>query len=202
MHAIPSPENLSGQKTAATIVALINASPRSPRQQEIEAIIAKAVAEIARAGADIRHDGSLGEAQAQDVFERPAARLVEAVLQFGGSSAPRLGDVDFEPAINPETGKPLSFDYTNEDFGRAFLPSIRLAFCIMGRDREGVAAFVRGLTQDPDDPEAETLFKLLDNWRIVQNKFEAIAHFAQAASARVMAVGMAIDERQTEGAVP
>ena len=157
-------------------------------------------AEIARAGGDIGDDGTLGETQAPDVFARPAARLVEAVLQFGGSSATRWTGIDFEPVINPETGKPLSFDYTNDAFARSFLPSIRLAFIIMGSDREGVAEFVRGLTTDSDDPEAATLFKLLDNWKIVQNKFEAIALFAQSASARVMAVGMAVGERQTEGA--
>jgi hypothetical protein len=162
-HAIPSP-TFSVQEAAAAIVRLINSSPQSPRQEEIEAIIAKALqpavsgaapasplltriretaarledafeahakvipgdpvegtaedrveqieaelealegeipsppqsfadlvawAEIARAGADVRDDGTLGEASAPDVFERPAARLVEAVLQFGGSS-PRI----------------------------------------------------------------------------------------------------------------
>ena len=111
-------------------------------------------------------------------------------------------DIDFKPVINPETGKPLSFDYMNEEFARSFLPSIRIAFCIMGRDREGVADFVRGLTDNPDDPEAEALFKLLDNWMIVQNKFEAIGGFCAAASARVMAVGMATGEKQTEEAAP
>jgi hypothetical protein len=110
-------------------------------------------------------------------------------------------DIDFKPVINPETGKPLTFDYTNDEFARSFLPSIRIAFCIMGRDRNGVADFVRGLTEEPDDPKAELLFKLLDNWRSVQSTFEAIAGFAGAASARVMAVGMAIGAKQPETGV-
>jgi hypothetical protein len=141
-------------ETAAAIVALINSSPRSPSQDEIEAILAKHVptgtalvtpvlvkiretaalldeafdaygkvkpgdaveagvqaridqlegelenlegqipnpphtfadlvawAEIARAGADVRHDGTMAETTERDVFTRPAARLIEAVLQF------------------------------------------------------------------------------------------------------------------------
>jgi hypothetical protein len=143
---------------AAEIVRLINSSPRSPTQAEIEAILDKAVpsvappatplvaqiretaerlheafnvlgkvqpsdrageeaaqakidelqdrleelgeqipdppkavadlvawAEIAHAGADVRRDGTMAEATSGDVFDRPAARLIEAVLQFGGS---------------------------------------------------------------------------------------------------------------------
>jgi hypothetical protein len=63
----------------------------------------------------------------------------------------------------------------------------------LGRDREGVADFVRGIT---DDAKTEALFQLLDNWRIVWNKFDAIAHFAKAASARVISVGIALGEKQ------
>jgi hypothetical protein len=145
---------MSVTDTAAAIVALINSSPRSPRQEEIEAILAKhmptgtapvtrvvvkvretaalleeafaaygkvqpgdaveagvqaridqiqgelenlegqipnpprsfadlvAWAEIARAGADVRKDGTMAETTERDVFARPAARLIEAVLQF------------------------------------------------------------------------------------------------------------------------
>jgi hypothetical protein len=146
---------MSITEAAAAIVALINASPRSPRQEEIEAIIAKhatsaaapatpmvaeirdtvarldeafavlgkvrptdkaseeaaqarvdelqdrleelgnqipdppetladlmAWAEIAKAGADLRADGTIAETTHMDIFIRPAARLVEAVLQF------------------------------------------------------------------------------------------------------------------------
>jgi hypothetical protein len=106
-------------------------------------------------------------------------------------------DVDFTPVINPETGKPLSFDYTNQAFAETYLPSVRMAFCILERDREGVASFVRCLTQDPDDPEAKLFFTLLENWRITQNKFEAISHFLEAASARVMAAGLTLGEKQS-----
>jgi hypothetical protein len=38
-------------------------------------------AEIARCGADLRPDGTMGECEEGDIFQRPAARLVEAVLQ-------------------------------------------------------------------------------------------------------------------------
>jgi hypothetical protein len=41
-RGIPTPESLSVPQAAAAIVALINASPRSPRPEEIEAIIARA----------------------------------------------------------------------------------------------------------------------------------------------------------------
>jgi hypothetical protein len=148
------------QQAAAAIVRLINSSPRSPRQEEIEAIIANvatsgiapatplltkiretatrlheaydvlgsvhpadkaadqaaqaridelqdeleelgdqiasppqsltdlvAWAEIAHSGADVRADGSIGEAEDDDVFLRPAARLIEAVLRFGGATS-------------------------------------------------------------------------------------------------------------------
>jgi hypothetical protein len=43
-------------------------------------------AEIARSGADLHTDGTMGEAEEDDVFLRPAARLIEAVLQFGGAA--------------------------------------------------------------------------------------------------------------------
>jgi hypothetical protein len=152
------PHANSVQQAASAIVALINSSPRSPRQEEIEAIIANvapsgtapatpllmkiretaarlgeafdvqgkvhpadkaadkaaqaridefqdeldqledqiasppqsfadlvAWAEIARSGADLHTDGTMGEAEEDDVFLRPAARLIEAVLQFGGA---------------------------------------------------------------------------------------------------------------------
>jgi hypothetical protein len=156
--SIPIPENLSHTEAAAAIVALINSSPRSPRQEEIEAILARvgtapaqeapisdlritirkaiaqaetalrvvgklpagaefelaqaellqwedeiaaleddipnpprsfedllARAEIARHGGDVI-DGKLMEAEnEEDVFIGPAARLVEAVLQFRGA---------------------------------------------------------------------------------------------------------------------
>jgi hypothetical protein len=156
MRTIPEP--ITPQEAAAQIVALINSSPRSPRQEEIEAIIARAEpssvvpttpllikiretvarlgdafdaygkltpkhpaedavqaridqfeselenlehqipsppqsfadlvawAEIAHAGAGIYADERIDAAQADDVFERPAARLMEAVLQMGGCS--------------------------------------------------------------------------------------------------------------------
>lgn len=283
------------QEAAAAIVALVNSNPRSPRQEEIEAILAKAVppdlggddaivrrweaAEAAHFAVAIRNEEASGGAhdsandvliaatrqlwrepvrswadivarakvalywkwphfengefekyealvrEADDLDDGPLALLIDAILTLEGSivgvqktpvirEAEHVGDhpsgkriasasdVDFDPVVNPETGQPLSFDYTNEAFARAFLPSVRLAFIVMGRDRDGIAAFVRGLTADPDDPEAEVLFQLLNNWKIVQNKFEAIAHFAQAASARVMAVGMSIGERQAEEAAP
>ena len=150
--------NLSSEEAAAAIVALINSSPRSPRQDEIEAILARimpapatdvpisdlrirlrkamansdaalrvasrlppgaecdlaeaeraqwldeiaameaeipnpprsfedlvARAEIARYGGDVVA-GKLMEAEdEEDVFLGPAARLIEAVLQFSGS---------------------------------------------------------------------------------------------------------------------
>jgi hypothetical protein len=160
-QAIPAsnPQIASVQQAAEAIVALINASPRSPRIEEIEAVIAKCVpsnavaspaptppllakirdaarrleetfdvygkirpgdpnedtvtakldqiqaeledlegkipspprsfvdlvawAEIARAGAGIHKDGTIAETQEDDVFQRPAARLMEAVLQMG-----------------------------------------------------------------------------------------------------------------------
>jgi hypothetical protein len=44
------PQAIPIQEAAAEIVRLINASPRSPRQEEIEAILAKAVPIRHRAG--------------------------------------------------------------------------------------------------------------------------------------------------------
>jgi hypothetical protein len=41
-------------------------------------------AEIARAGAGIHKDGTIAKTEEDDVFQRPAARLMEAVLQMGG----------------------------------------------------------------------------------------------------------------------
>lgn len=134
---------------AAEIVALINASPRTPRVDEIAAVIVRTVApafvadsplvaeareiaasiaaaekladeeacdaaiteahadlqdlderiprppcsfadlvaraQVAYAGAEVRDDGSMAEADNPDLFEGPAARLVEAVLQFAGA---------------------------------------------------------------------------------------------------------------------
>ena len=154
-HPIPTPS--SPKEAAAAIMALINSSPRSPTQAEIEAILANIVpsstapatpllteiretavrldeafdvqgkvapgdpveeaaqaridqlqgdledlegqisspprsfadliawAEIARAGADLRDDDTMGECQERDVFLRPSARLIEAVLQYRGT---------------------------------------------------------------------------------------------------------------------
>ena len=153
--------NLSSEEAAAAIVALINSSPRSPRQDEIEAILARimpapatdvpisdlrirlrkamansdaalrvasrlppgaecdlaeaeraqwldeiaameaeipnpprsfedlvARAEIARYGGDVVA-GKLMEAEdEEDVFLGPAARLIEAVLQFAKGGKP------------------------------------------------------------------------------------------------------------------
>ena len=158
--SIPQPESLSAPEAAAAIMALINSSPRSPRQEEIEAIVAKVLpsgtapatplltkiretaarldeafdvqgkvkpgdpveeaaqaridqlqgdledlegqisnppqsfadliawAVIARTGADLRDDGTMGECQERDVFLRPSARLIEAVLQFAKGGKP------------------------------------------------------------------------------------------------------------------
>jgi hypothetical protein len=47
-----------------------------------------ALAEIVRSGADVRRDGRMAELDQDDVFQRPAARLVEAVLQFAGRDRP------------------------------------------------------------------------------------------------------------------
>ena len=158
-HAPSHPQASHLRKPPPQIVALINSSPRSPRQDEIEAIIAKVVpgaapatplltkiretavrlheafdvyskvrpgdpveeaaqaridqlqggledlggqisnppltfhdllawAEIARAGADIRKDGTISETSERDVFLRPAGRLIEAVLQFAKGGKP------------------------------------------------------------------------------------------------------------------
>jgi hypothetical protein len=46
------------------------------------------LAEIARAGADVGKDGGMVELDDDDCFERPAARLIEAVLQFGQAENP------------------------------------------------------------------------------------------------------------------
>jgi hypothetical protein len=44
------------------------------------------LAEIARFGADVGKNGRTADLVADDMFVRPAARLIEAVLQFGQSS--------------------------------------------------------------------------------------------------------------------
>jgi hypothetical protein len=44
------------------------------------------LAEIARFGADVGENGRTADLVADAVFVRPAARLIEAVLQFGQSS--------------------------------------------------------------------------------------------------------------------
>jgi hypothetical protein len=44
------------------------------------------LAEIARFGADVGENGRTADLVADDMFVRPAARLIEAVLQFGQSS--------------------------------------------------------------------------------------------------------------------
>jgi hypothetical protein len=44
----PDTTALSASEAAGAIVALINGSPRSPRQDEIEAIIAKAIAPVSQ----------------------------------------------------------------------------------------------------------------------------------------------------------
>jgi hypothetical protein len=152
---------------AAEIVALINASPRTPRVDEIAAIIAKARApslsthspllaraqeiyarmnststldgleadavidkacedlvaldaeiprpprsfadlvaraQIAFAAGEVREDGTLGEAEDGDIFEGPAARLVEDVLRFArgrctgeGAAHTTMRPADFRP---------------------------------------------------------------------------------------------------------
>jgi hypothetical protein len=53
--------------------------PNPPRSY-VDLVI---LAEIARAGADVGGDGRMAELDDNDCFERPAARLIEAVLQFG-----------------------------------------------------------------------------------------------------------------------
>ena len=52
--------------------------PRPPRS--FADLVARA--QVAYAGGEARHDGTLAEAEAPDIFEGPAARLVEDVLQF------------------------------------------------------------------------------------------------------------------------
>jgi hypothetical protein len=47
------------------------------------------LAEIAHAGAEVGEDGRMAEIDEPDIFERPAARLVEAVLQFHARGQPR-----------------------------------------------------------------------------------------------------------------
>jgi hypothetical protein len=46
-------------------------------------------AEIARFGADRNKTGEMAELTSQDVFEGPAARLIQAVIRFGERDTPR-----------------------------------------------------------------------------------------------------------------
>ncbi len=145
------------------------------------------------------------EADALD--DGPLALLIEAILTLEGSStgfqknpviraAEHVGghtpacvsDVDFEPAVNPETGQPLEFEYTITEFANTWHPWIVMAFSVIGKDREQLREAVRGLTNDPGDPEAKALFDMIDAFDSIHKKFEAIAHFAQAAMARVLAI--------------
>ena len=146
------------QQAAAAIVQLINASPRSPRIEEVEAVITRAMQEERMGG-------------------HPPGKPITCAA-----------DVEFEPAVNPETGQPLEFEYTIEEFANTYHPWIVMAFSVIGKDREQLREVVRGLTNDPEDPGAEALFEMIDAFDSIHKKFEAIAHFAQAAMARVMMI--------------
>lgn len=269
-------------EAAAQIVALINSSPRSPTQEEIEAIVARAlsppqqaepdprlaawrkrVADYQAAGAkgdrdDAAMDALLRDldAHARAIWATPArtfadvllrvelakewnspvdirdpeyplcilqkgdgasiddlalAHVVQAILQLGkcnfslpaataspaelGEHPPTkpvtcLADIDFEPVVGPD-GKAIEFNYTNDEFADAFCPTIRMAFALLGRDKDGVCEVVRSLTEN--DPDGDLLMDLLRNWEIVENKFAAISKFAEMAQARTMLVGELMD---------
>ena len=151
-------------------------------------------AEIARAGADLRDDGTMGECQERDVFLRPAARLIEAVLQFA-KVVPGKQDalVDDGPLLGHD-GKPIEFVYTNEEFADEFCPWIRAAFLVITSEEEGLREIVRGFAKDPDDPEAQHLFAMLDAWEVIENKFAAISDFASLAFARTVKTLEALEE--------
>ena len=269
------------QQAAAEIVQLINSSPMSPRQEEIEAIIARAMpatlggddaivrrweaSEAAHYAVALRNeeasDGQHESAndvliretrrmwrepvrgwpdivvrakaalywrwprfeqgqieayealvrEAEDLDDGPLALLIDAILTLEGRitgfqknpvirAAEHVGghtpgkrlasasDVDFEPVVNPETGRPLEFEYTIHEFANTGHPSIVVAFGVIGKDREQLREVVRGLTNDPEDPGAEALFEMIDAFDSIHKKFEAIAHFAHVAMARVMMI--------------
>ena len=165
---VPKIENLSVQEAAAQIVALIHSRPTSPRRDEIEAIITRSW---------------VGDLVGGHPPDKPIT-----------SSA----DIEFQPILHPDTGKPLEFEFSIQEFANAFYPAILVAFKVIGADRQGVRRMVEELARDPEDPEAELLFSLVENWEVMQDKFEALSHFVGAAWARTMAVMEALVDEGTE----
>jgi hypothetical protein len=66
------------------------------------------LAEIARCGADVGHDERMAELDERDLFHRPAARLIEAVLQFAGRSISEMGSAG---PLAPSDGSALSAEH-------------------------------------------------------------------------------------------
>jgi hypothetical protein len=136
---------------AAQIVALIHASPRSPGEEEIGVIIAKA---------------------------------------WGAAPVEEMVGADWTP-------HPVTFDYTNVEFGLRFLPWVRLAFCTIQHDKAGTLATVRKLFADNKD--GEKLFRdATEAWDQIADKFHALGDLVRAAHSRYMLAAMILAEQDDE----
>ncbi len=131
-----------------------------------------------------------------DWGNRTIAELIKAVQEFGSPPSKRsssASEIDFKPVLGSD-GLPIVFEWTNEAFGDHYLPWVRLAFVLLGKDKDGVLDVVRGLVTDADDPEASHLFAAFAMWEEIENKFEAIAAFAGSAWARMTAAMETLEE--------
>ena len=112
-----------------------------------------------------------------------------AVLGTRKRSPKSYTDIDFDAwDLDP-------FGMTNKQFANTFCPTIRLAFEVARRDREGVRDLWRGILAT--HPDAEPMFALLEELRRLILKCHDVGKIAEVAEARLMATGAALGEEET-----
>jgi hypothetical protein len=81
--------------------------------------------------------------------------------------------------------RPLEFRETNEEFANHYLPWVRFAFNIVGRDRAGVEALVHDMRNDGEEGEA-AIMELGDNIETASQKFSALGEVLKTAHMRLL----------------
>ena len=140
----------------------------------------------------------LGDASDTAYDMKGLAHLIRAVCEFCGEMVPAkiedhfaantTGPVerlpfkgDYGPVCGSD-GKPVAFDYTNDEFAQKFLPTVRILFGLLALDRASVTLSVKSLLESIGQEEGEQFAR---DVRSVSERLHALGEMATAGAGRI-----------------
>ena len=102
-----------------------------------------------------------------------------------------LADLTFEP-VRGSDGQPISFHYTDREFIKDLLPTVRLAFVTVTKTKAELTQIGRELLED----DVQDVLDALDAYDEVGNKFRSIADICHSAFARTAVIAEPLEDER------